>query len=234
MQKLLVITGPTASGKTTLALEIAKEFGGEVICADSRTIYRGMDIGTAKIKPTEMAGISHFGLDLVAPDERYSVGDFKVYAEGKIAEIAGRERLPMLVGGTGLYISAVVENYGFDGENGEKQFDVLAMMPKIPREELYERVNARVDAMIESGLVEEVKALREVYPDDAPGMTGIGYRQVAAYLRGEMSLERMTQVLKQESRKYAKRQVTWWRHHGEVQEVESVAQAKELVRAWLK
>lgn len=234
MQKVLVITGPTASGKTTLALEVAKEFGGEVICADSRTIYQGMDIGTAKIKPEEMAGIRHFGLDLVAPSEKYSVGDFKVYAEGKIAEIAGRARLPMLVGGTGLYISAVVENYGFDRENGEKQFDVLAIMPKISRQELYGRVNARVDGMLEQGLVEEVRALRDVYQDDAPGMTGIGYRQVAAHLRGEMSLERMIEVIKQESRKYAKRQMTWWRHHGEVREVETTQEAMELVREWLK
>lgn len=113
---LIVIAGPTASGKTSLAVELAKEFGGEIICADSRTIYKGMDIGTAKPTPEEQAAVPHWGLDLVEPGERFTVADFKAYANNKINEIKSRKRTPFLVGGTGLYIDAVVFDYRFGGE----------------------------------------------------------------------------------------------------------------------
>jgi tRNA dimethylallyltransferase len=110
---LIVIVGPTASGKTSLAIQIAKQFGGEIICADSRTIYKGMDIGTAKPSAVEQAGVPHWGLDLVRPDERFSVADFKKYAEDMIVEIRSRGNLPMLVGGTGLYVDSVIFDYQF-------------------------------------------------------------------------------------------------------------------------
>lgn len=110
---LIVIAGPTASGKTALAISLAEQFGGEIICADSRTIYKGMNIGTAKPTPEEQARVPHWGIDLVAPNERYTVADFKVYAEQKIEEIRSRGHIPFLVGGTGLYINAVVYDYQF-------------------------------------------------------------------------------------------------------------------------
>jgi tRNA dimethylallyltransferase len=113
MAPLVVIVGPTASGKTALAIELAEQFGGEIICADSRTIYKGMDIGTAKPTATEQARVPHHGLDLVEPNERFNVADFKTYAEQKIAEIRERGRIPFLVGGTGLYVDAIIYDYQF-------------------------------------------------------------------------------------------------------------------------
>src|SRR5688500_6881598 len=110
---LIVIVGPTASGKTALSIEIAKQYNGEIICADSRTVYKGMDIGTAKPTPEERQGIPHWGLDLVQPNEDFSAADFKVYALQKIIEIRARNRTPILVGGTGLYIDAVIFDYEF-------------------------------------------------------------------------------------------------------------------------
>lgn len=112
---LIVIVGPTASGKTSLAVSLAKQFNGEVVCADSRTVYKGMDIGTAKPTREEQAGVPHWGLDLVAPDERFTAADFKAYANEKIAEIRARGHVPFLVGGTGLYIDALVFDYQFGG-----------------------------------------------------------------------------------------------------------------------
>lgn len=116
---LIVIAGPTASGKTALAIKLAKQWGGEIICADSRTIYKGMDIGTAKPSLEERASVPHWGLDLVEPGERFSVADFKQYALQKIDEIRARDRVPFLVGGTGLYIDAVILDYQFEGADGE-------------------------------------------------------------------------------------------------------------------
>lgn len=118
---LIVIVGPTASGKTSLAIEIAERYGGEIICADSRTIYKDMDIGTAKPTTEEQARVPHWGLDLVAPGERFTAADFKHYAVDKISEIRARDRLPILVGGTGLYIDAVVFDFQFGGQPNAKQ-----------------------------------------------------------------------------------------------------------------
>jgi tRNA dimethylallyltransferase len=120
-QPLVVIVGPTASGKTSLAIEVAEHFGGEIICADSRTIYKGMDIGTAKPTEEERARIPHYGLDLVEPGERFSAADFKRYANKKIAEIRGRGHIPLLVGGTGLYIDAVLFDYQFGSDADTKR-----------------------------------------------------------------------------------------------------------------
>ena len=127
---LVVVVGPTASGKTALAIELAEKFGGEIICADSRTIYKGMDIGTAKPTPEERSRVPHWGLDLVEPNERYTVAEFKEYAEQKISEIRGRGHIPFLVGGTGLYVDAVIFNYQFGNEaddNLRRQLNNLSL-----------------------------------------------------------------------------------------------------------
>ena len=125
---LIVIAGPTASGKTALAVRLAERFGGEIICADSRTIYRGMDIGTAKPTRDERASVPHWGLDLVEPGERFTVATFKAYAEQKIAEIRERGNIPFLVGGTGLYIDAIVFDFAFAGEANEVLREQLEQM----------------------------------------------------------------------------------------------------------
>src|SRR5664279_14928 len=131
---LVVITGPTASGKTGLAIELAHQFGGEIICADSRTIYRGMDIGTAKPTPVERLLVPHWGLDLVDPGEYFSVADFKKYADQKIIEIRARGRIPFLVGGTGLYIDAVIYDYRF---GPPANADLRSRLEKLTIDELY-------------------------------------------------------------------------------------------------
>lgn len=234
MQKLLVITGPTATGKTSLSVALAKRFNGEIICADSRTIYKGMDIGTAKVTESEKQDIPHYGIDLVDPSQKYSVGDFKEFAEEKIRELYKKGKLPILVGGTGLYISAVLENYQFEGENGEPQYDSLVLIPEMEREEIYRRINQRVDLMVKDGLFHEVEELLKSYAVDAPGMTGIGYKEIVPAILGEVSQEEAIERLKRDSRRYAKRQITWWRHHGDVITVTGTEDAESRVEKWLK
>jgi tRNA dimethylallyltransferase len=135
---LVVIVGPTASGKTSLAIELAQQFNGEIICADSRTIYKGMDIGTAKPSIEERQSIPHWGLDVVEPGERFTVADFKEYADQKIDEIRSRGHIPFLVGGTGLYVDAVIFNYRFGGEAGQ---ELRAKLEKMTIEELHDYCN---------------------------------------------------------------------------------------------
>src|SRR3990167_2158954 len=175
--KLLAIVGPTASGKSALALEIAKKFNGEIICADSRTIYRGMDIGTAKPSKEEQAKVPHWGLDLVDPGQRYNVHQFKTYAEAKTEEIKGRGKLPIIVGGTGLYIDAVLFRYEF--ESGSKgpllpKTLIIGIMP--PPEVIRQRINQRVEQMFKDGFIEEVRQLYEKFGDKLESTAGIGYK----------------------------------------------------------
>lgn len=325
--KLLCIVGPTASGKTALSLELARRFEGEVIAADSRTIFRGMNIGTAKPegqrehgnrvtaddverhgihvakqraigelfteKPLLVEGVSHWGLDMVNPDEAFTAADFKQYAEEKIERIVARDHIPMLVGGTGLYVQAVVDNMQFtDAEpdqmirqeiadmtnqalidfleehdvktaetidqanrrrllravevikstgkpyseqqlKGEPHYDVLMLGMDIDREELYERIDARVDEMIANGLVDEVRILKEQYGCEINAMTGIGYRQICAFLDGYMKLRDAIDVLKRDTRHYAKRQLTWFKRDSRVHWVKGVDEALPLVEGFL-
>jgi tRNA dimethylallyltransferase len=257
--KLLVIIGPTASGKTGLGIDLAKRFDGEVISVDSRQIYRGMDIGTAKAVgekvrigtwrlghglPTALVvdGVPHWGIDIADPDTEYSVADFKKYADEKIADIASRGKLPILVGGTGLWVCAVIDNLNLtetppdwelrarlearplgdlfaeykrldpDGaelidrqnkrrvvralevtlatgkpfskqiEKGNGKYDALEIGILVDRDALNERINGRVDEMVASGLINEVRRLRDAYGCEHESMTGIGYRQICAWL----------------------------------------------------
>ena len=235
MQKIIVIAGVTGSGKTALSIELARAVGGEIIVADSRTVYRGMDIGTAKVTKDEQGDVPHHGLDLVLPNEPWTVFDFKQFAERTIDEIVARGHVPIVVGGTGLYLSALTDNYDFATKSvGEKKYEVLTLMTRAERETLYARVDERVDAMIASGFEEEVRRVYEEYGAAIPSMTGIGYRQFVRYIRGEITFDEAVRQMKRDSRHYAKRQWTWWRHHGDAKAVSGAQEAIALATDFLK
>ena len=277
--KVIVIAGPTASGKTSLSIEIAKKINGEIISSDSMQIYKDMDIGTAKVTSDEAQGIKHYLVDFVSPDTRYSVSDFKRDAEYAIEEILAKGKVPIIVGGTGLYINSLIygieyQEMNYDEEyrmqlmeqtqteeglaelfnrakeideravqsisktdakriirileiynstgmnktqmeelsrkNGVK-YDYHVFVANMERDKLYERINLRVDLMIEQGLVDEVKRLLDKYGKFPTAMQAIGYKEVVEYLDNNITYEEMIDKIKQESRHYAKRQLTWFR-----------------------
>lgn len=300
--RVIVIGGPTASGKTGLGVQLAKRVNGEVVSADSMQIYKDMDIGTAKATTEEMDGIKHYLLDFVSPDERYSVADFKKDAEDKIAEILAKGKVPIVVGGTGLYIDTLV--YGieypeieFDEEyrnelleraeteeglamlyeeakeldpeaiqkisendtkritrileiykatgknktemekisrlNGPK-YDYKVFAIDMDREKLYERINLRVDLMIEAGLVEEVKEIVAKYDKFPTAMQGLGYKEVVEFLDNKVTYEEMIEKIKQETRRYAKRQLTWFRKNKDIVWLDGLLQKEENIDIILK
>ena len=277
-EKVIVICGPTASGKTALSIELAKRINGEIISCDSMQIYKDMDIGTAKPTTEEMQGVKHYLIDFVSPDERYSVADYKKEAKTTIKEIMGKGKVPIIVGGTGLYIDSLIyeieyPNIEFDeeyrkkleqiveyegleklyqqakeidpeairkiSENDKKrilrileiyhatgknkteqekesrkkevEYDYKVYALNWDREKLYERINKRVDIMIEQGLVDEVRKIYEKYDKFPTAMQGLGYKEVVEYLKEEITEEEMVEKIKQETRRYAKRQLTWFR-----------------------
>lgn len=273
MIEAMAIVGPTASGKTALGIELAKAFNGEIINGDSMQIYRDMSIGTAKVKPEEMAGVTHHLLDIKDPEEPFSVAEYQKLVRDKISEIKQKGKLPIIVGGTGLYIQAVLFDYRFSesqvDENlrnelyteleefgplhmheklmqldpetdihpnntrrvvraleiilgSEQKVDrSLALEPMynelivgidIPRALLYERIDRRVDAMMEDGLIREVEALRERGIRDVQSIQAIGYKEIYAYLDGKLEFDRAIELLKKNSRNYAKRQLTYFRN----------------------
>ena len=276
---VIVIAGPTASGKTKLSIELAKQINGEIISSDSMQIYKWMDIGTAKVTKEEADGIKHYLIDIVEPNERYTVSNFKKDAENAIEEILSKGKTPIVVGGTGLYIDSLIygieyQDMDFDEEyrkilmeqaetedglnqlyNEALKIDKQAMEKISPndtkrivrvleiyhstgktktaleiesrkngvkynyhvfvvnmdREKLYERINLRVDMMINSGLIEEVKEICKRYNSFPTAMQGLGYKEVVEYLENKTSKEEMIDKIKKESRHYAKRQLTWFR-----------------------
>lgn len=282
-QKLVVLVGPTAVGKTKLSIKLAKALNAEIISGDSMQIYRGMDIGTAKITQEEMEGVPHHLIDIKNPDESFSTADFQQLVRDKIEEIAARGRLPMIVGGTGLYIQSVIYDYEFadkesesfirerlEREAEEKGIDVLYEQLKridpvsaekihinnkrrviralevyettgkpfsehiasqqqtllydvaliglmMEREQLYTRINERVDIMMEQGLLEEVKGLYDKGVRDTQSIQAIGYKELYQYLENRVTLDEAIEQLKQNSRRYAKRQLTWFRNKMPVQ-----------------
>ncbi|HLD82291.1 MAG TPA: tRNA (adenosine(37)-N6)-dimethylallyltransferase MiaA [Patescibacteria group bacterium] len=302
--KLVVILGPTASGKTRLSLELAKKYNGEIISADSRQIYRGMDIGTAKASGIwkkiqgaeylEVEGIPHFMIDLVDPDGEFTLLDFQRQAVSCVQKIHARGKLPLLVGGTGLYIAAVVHNYHIpqgsreknfrefletktneqlylellllapdtankiDKNNkrriiralevarqtggeftaltqkGEPLFDVLQLGVFVDREVLYERINERVDDMIYQGLVHEASELLTKYDASLPSMSGIGYRQMVGHIQGNISLADAIRMIKRDTRRYARRQMTWFRRETGIQWVTTYEEADACISNFLK
>lgn len=278
---LIVILGPTASGKTALSLKIAHKIGAEIISADSRQIYKGMKIGTAAILPKDQEGIIHHMLGITTPDKPISAAEYKKSALKKIKEVYKRGHIPILVGGTGLYISAIIENYDIPavkpnkclrnqlqkeakekgaesihkklrkldpeaadnihpnniryviraievalaltkGKNKSKtktneKFDIFIIGIACPREKLYERINKRVDSQIKKGLIKEVEnLLKKGYKENLPAMTSLGVKEIIPYLKGRMSLEECLEILKRNTRRYAKRQLTWFRRYDNV------------------
>lgn len=285
--KLLVIYWPTACGKTALTIELALKYNGEVINADSRQIYRGMNIGTGKVTEEEMQGIPHHLLDILDIHEMYGVGEFAPEARRIIADITARGKLPILSGGTGLFIDAVVWNFtipevpadweyrdelelfrekegnealweklnavdpdyaseldprnyryvirGLEiwkstgqskkvlGQKTESPYDFLRITPyNGDREKLYEKINQRVEEMFQLGLIEEVTQLLGKHKptetdilDIFPGLNAIGYREIFPYLVGKETLEKTLELVQQNSRHYAKRQLTWFRRYND-------------------
>lgn len=280
-RKIIVVAGPTACGKTETSVEICRILGGEVISADSMQIYRGMDIGTAKASPQEMKSIPHFLIDELDPWEEYSAAEFVRKAGKYIADISERGNIPVVTGGTGFYINALLTDNDFGGareknteireellrrlsengaeymygllkktdpeyaesvhpnntkrvirgleffkETGEKLshhnaeekkkescYDSRIFVLYMDREKLYERINKRVDIMLEKGLEAEVRGLLEKgIKRDAVSMQGLGYKELAEYICGEISFDEAVYKLKRDTRHFAKRQLTWFRH----------------------
>ena len=242
--KVIVVCGPTASGKTALSIELAKKIDGEIISCDSMQIYKDMNIGTAKVTKSEMQGIKHYLVDFVSPDTRYSVADYKTDAEKAIENIISKGKIPIIVGGTGLYVDSLI--YGieypeikFDEEYRKKlekesrkkevKYDYKIFAINIDREKLYERINIRVDKMIENGLIEEVENLRRKYNHFPTAMQGLGYKEVVQYFQKELTIEEMIEKIKQESRRYAKRQLTWFRKNKQTIWIDGLANLEDNI-----
>lgn len=281
--KVVVIVGPTASGKTALSIELAKRINGEIISSDSMQIYKDMDIGTAKVTNEEMQGIKHYLVDFVRPDCRYTVSDFKKDSENAIKEILSKGKIPIVVGGTGLYVNSLIygieyQDMKFDEEyrnelmkiaetedglkkiyeqaknidpeatdkissndkkriirileiykatgktkteqeiisrQNEVEYDFKVFGITMERSKLYERINLRVDIMLKQGLENEVKNLISKYSEFPTAMQGLGYKEIVEFFDGKISREEMIEKIKQESRRYAKRQLTWFRKNKE-------------------
>ena len=223
--KTVVILGPTASGKTGVSIEIAEELakfglGAEVVSADSRAIYRGMELGTAAPSLEEQAGVPHHGIGIVEPGERFTVADWKQFAEEKINEIRGRGNLPMVVGGTGLYIDALVYNYQFTEEKKLDQSDRAEMCTNYllvgidwESEELRARIAARADKLFVQELFEETRELVAKYNWNTQAMKSNIYQFAWAYLQGEISLEKAKELFIYDDWHLAKRQLTWFKRN---------------------
>lgn len=276
--------GPTAVGKTTLSINLAKEFDGEIISGDSMQVYKGMDIGTAKATSVEMQGVTHHMIDILEPSDAFTAADFKEQTEQLIKDIQARGKLPIIAGGSGLYIQSVLYGYEFSSETRDEALtkrleqeleeygaealhrrlkevdpvqaekvhpnnhrrliraleayetsgqrisdstshalqanpDTLPIIIGLEMERplLYQRINERVDQMIDNGLIQEVEQLLNEGFEDAKSMRAIGYKEIVPYIKGEMPLEEAVELLKRNSRRFAKRQYTWFRNKMDVQ-----------------
>lgn len=250
--KLLAIVGPTASGKTALAIKIAEKYGGEIICADSRTIYRGMDIGTAKPTKEEQNQVQHHLLDLVRPNEKFSVAQFQKLAVKKIKEIHNRGRLPIIVGGSGLYIDSVIFNYKFENQTSERdpvnprhlkpsnrpkddllRPNTLVIGMTVDKDLLERRINSRVEAMVRNGFIEEVRQLSKKYGWDSSGLLAPGYKAFRSYLEEGRSLEDAKAQFVLNDLHLAKRQQTWFKRNKDIKWFDSADSAEEFIRTIL-
>lgn len=236
LKKTVVIVGPTASGKTGVSIRIAKEIegraresstgtfcgyrGAEVISADSRAIYRGMDIGTAKPSLEEQEGIRHWGIDLVEPGERFTVADWKAYAERKIVEIRERGNLSLVVGGTGLYVDALIYDYSFTEKGKREQSDrkevctnYLTVGVKWSSDDLRKRIAERMDKLFVQELFDETKKLVDMYNWDTQAMKSNIYQFAWGFLKGDYSLEQAKKMCAYDDWHLAKRQLTWFKRN---------------------
>ena len=281
---LLILTGPTAAGKTALSIRLAKAVGGEIISADSMQVYKRMNIGTAKIRPEEMQGVPHFLVDVLEPEEEFNVVKFQRLARQAAEEIYSRNKIPIVVGGTGFYIQALLYDIDFTENDGDislrqelektaedkgpeylhqllQEVDPQAARDLHPnnikrviralefyrqtgqkisehnrkerakespyryayfvltddRARLYDRIDRRVDAMMEAGLLEEVRSLRDRgVKRTCTSMQGLGYKELYACLEGECSLDEAVRIIKRDTRHFAKRQLTWFRRERDV------------------
>lgn len=283
---LVVIVGPTASGKTELSIELAKRINGEIISGDSMQVYKQMDIGTAKVTNEEMDSIPHYMIDILNPDDSFSAYDFKQQAQSLIKDITARGKVPIIAGGTGLYIQSLIYDYPFEDESVSKEvekqtksklqalesltnqevhdylatydpqsaqdihpnnrkrvyraieyylntkklissrkkvqqfienYDTLLIGIEMSRKTLYSRINKRVDIMLGHGLFNEVKNLVEQGYESTQSMQAIGYKELVPVVNGELSIDQAVETLKQHSRQYAKRQLTWFKNKLHVQ-----------------
>ncbi|HSX18159.1 MAG TPA: tRNA (adenosine(37)-N6)-dimethylallyltransferase MiaA [Candidatus Saccharimonadales bacterium] len=251
--KLLVIVGETASGKSALALKVAKEFDGEIIAADSRTIYKTLDIGTAKPTAKERKAVPHWGLDLVDPSQKSNVAQFKNYAGKKIKEAQNRGKLPILVGGSGLYVDSILFDYQFSLSEVERDPqnprhlkktaktgldtklwpDALIIGLRISREELKLRVAQRVEKMVQEGLTEEIKAAADRYGWDANALQAPGYKAFKEYIAGEIDLETAKKQFIKNDLDLAKRQRTWFKRNRHINWFNSPEAAYQAVKKQL-
>jgi tRNA dimethylallyltransferase len=299
--RLIALIGATGVGKTALAIQIAQRFDGEIVGADSRQIYRYMDIGTAKPTPAERAAAPHHLIDITDPDQPLTLAEYQALAYAAIADILRRGKLPLLVGGTGQYVTAVLEGWrapevppepalraelealqaahgtaalverlrALDPESAARidphnarrliralevclisgkpfsqqrrkappPYRVLEIGLQLPRETLFPRLDARVDRMMQDGLLAEVVSLqRRGYNWRLPAMSGLGYAQLGAHLRGECSLSEAVAAIKRETRAFVRRQETWFRHHGAPHwfSADQTAAVLERIAEWLR
>jgi tRNA dimethylallyltransferase len=244
--KVLVIIGPTGSGKTGLAIDVALELAkrrgilapdvaAEVISADSRAIYKGMDIGTAKPTVDEMRGVPHWGIDLVGPGERFTVADFKAYAEQKISEIVQRGHLPIIAGGTGLYVDALIFNYSFsenaknsyaDREQMSDRFMVVGI--DWPREQLRERLRLRAEQFFDQPIVEEYKKVAAMYDADCQAMKSNIYPIIRDMVDGIITREEAIELFVLDDWHLAKRQLTWFKRNSNIKWL-PLAEARDYI-----
>lgn len=212
---LLIISGCTGVGKTAFSLNLAQYLNIEIVSADSMQIYKSLDIGTSKLTSQEASICPHHMINIVSPFETYNVYQYVKDAQKVIAKIWQHDALPVVVGGTGLYIESLIKNYSFNNEQQTTKldFNYRHLCLYKDRNATYKAIDNRVDQMIDQGLVNEVKTLHSMgVPDDAQCMRAIGYKEIIQYLNGESSLEHAVDKIKQNSRNYAKRQLTWFRH----------------------
>ena len=212
--KVIAVAGPTASGKTAMAISLAAQVNGEIVSADSRLVYKGFNIAAAKPDMKERQGIPHHLIDIVEPEFDYSVGNYYDDARKAIYDILSRGKTPIVAGGTGLYFRILLENYNLP--RVEEDVSTLSNSVK-SRKDLYERINKRVDMMVEQGLIEETKYLLKKHGRIKNFVCTIGYQEILSYLDGEWTLEEALDKLKQHTRNYAKRQLTWFRKNPELE-----------------
>ena len=220
-EKVLVILGATATGKSSLAIKLAEILQTEIISADSMSVYKNFNLGTAKPTCEELKKIPHHLIDILNPEEKFSVVEFVRRAEKIITEINQQKKIPIVAGGTGLYIQALLEGYNFDAPKsqqknfsvtGKLNYNALVIGLTTDRQKLYNRIDFRTKKMFDSGLVEEVqKLLSEGVSPTAQAMLGIGYKEVLEYLQGSLTLEETISKVAQNTRNFAKRQLTWFR-----------------------